>query len=661
MDSNRRNDDKSRKDVGSPLVKYNRHAMDMSPEELEKYWNTLEGLKKYILPVEDMINICRSNPLKRASILELKRVRAFLMNERSSPNPDLITNAKSLDLLGRQLEVLCKEVSKINDSSSNTPNVGVGVAPSSLTSFFSDSVAVPHSKRKLSHLKLGDEDIMDYESTTSGGVSTSSCSKVACVPTNHLRSIDPLHDEVKEALLLRTGKKSCTDISNSKCEASSGDKSSNSFFQKTSVSHERKFPRGSEVSHGHSKGWGPKHSSARKSRKRKVVKIKTVMGEVIDLKVRDSDTVQAVKERLAAIIDMPVHLQSFVYNGAELKDNRVRMDHLGISDGSSLTLVPSLQSGLVDSIPLDLHYRNANKRDVHQLELQGQAILNKLSEVPELKNMLFDKSTVLEIFPDENRIQVLVRTVGVPMTASQSKNGDSTGESENDKNANERITSSFNMDLDCDNIRSLSGTSTPNDSDGRMLDTGETNVDEDESSPATRSKREHNTLRDKMAGLRAKMQARKRAKTCKSYNDSQPKEDMNTTIVCEESVVPSHGVAAYKSTLTDSTVAKPYVTENVGVVESESLPEKNSSQYTNIEPTVEKTFSTPVSEIRKGSENVDSLSRTSTTSTPHTAIGVDRCHSCRAKLPFIRHACKCELFFCSSHRHDHECHYTYKQ
>ncbi|KNC82733.1 hypothetical protein SARC_04975 [Sphaeroforma arctica JP610] len=411
----------------------------------------------------------------------------------------------------------------------------------------------------------------------------------------------------------------------------------------------------------------------KRRRKRRTIKINTVMGEAFDLKVRDSDSIYNVKERLASVIDIPAHLQSLVYNGKELKDDQVRVDTLGISDGSSLTLVQKIQTGLIDSISLDVPYRQSFKSEAQQMELHGKAILEKLSEVPELKHMLSDQATIFEVFPDENGFQVLVRTTEASTSGLSTAASSSEVENRTDLNLDLSEDSGPGDTIDSGEIteadafkqellraRKAAFSSRGNISSGTELlsdrlfndpdidltvvrkafmedmdEIGKLKNKRKENEKDVAKSTEDTNTRDKMAELRKKMAQRKKRKDVESC---------------------SSDIETVKSNQNDKKVrysSDLKALEKIRKLEAgcEALPVQDK------ETTIDAEL--PVADVRENITSEDDTSAKIQKSNNISNSSTNRCFRCATKLPLVRHACKCEMFFCSLHKQDHECSHSY--
>ena len=65
--------------------------------------------------------------------------------------------------------------------------------------------------------------------------------------------------------------------------------------------------------------------------------VRTPSGKTITLAVESSDTVESTKRKIAAKDGLPVYRQSLVYNGREMRNERLLGDYL-VLDGSTLHL-----------------------------------------------------------------------------------------------------------------------------------------------------------------------------------------------------------------------------------------------------------------------------------------------------------------------------------
>lgn len=77
----------------------------------------------------------------------------------------------------------------------------------------------------------------------------------------------------------------------------------------------------------------------------KQVFIKTLSGKTITLEVKDSDTIQSIKDKIKDIEGIPAEQQRLVFNGKQLEDNNTIADY-GIQADSSIHLVLRLRGGL---------------------------------------------------------------------------------------------------------------------------------------------------------------------------------------------------------------------------------------------------------------------------------------------------------------------------
>lgn len=74
------------------------------------------------------------------------------------------------------------------------------------------------------------------------------------------------------------------------------------------------------------------------------VDLRTNMGGRYLLRVRDTDTIERIKVKIAARLDIPVRQQQLLYNGVELHDY-LTVPECGIMESSTITLIPKLSSG----------------------------------------------------------------------------------------------------------------------------------------------------------------------------------------------------------------------------------------------------------------------------------------------------------------------------
>ena len=74
------------------------------------------------------------------------------------------------------------------------------------------------------------------------------------------------------------------------------------------------------------------------------VDLRTNMGNRYLLRVRDTDTIERIKVKICARLDIPVRQQQLLMNGVELYNHQT-VPECGITDSTTLMLVPKLSSG----------------------------------------------------------------------------------------------------------------------------------------------------------------------------------------------------------------------------------------------------------------------------------------------------------------------------
>eukprot|EP00123_Amoebidium_parasiticum_P009008 comp19152_c0_seq1/m.21829 comp19152_c0_seq1/g.21829 ORF comp19152_c0_seq1/g.21829 comp19152_c0_seq1/m.21829 type:complete len:431 (-) comp19152_c0_seq1:295-1587(-) len=120
-----------------------------------------------------------------------------------------------------------------------------------------------------------------------------------------------------------------------------------------------------------------------KRSKRFRVYVRNSLGTVHEVKVRETDSVRRVKEKISMATDMLPQLIHLLFNGTELNDERATMGQIGVVEGNTLTVMPKLQSGqmeMVEGMPFNeesLYEKIMSQLSDKQMEELSSGTLNK--------------------------------------------------------------------------------------------------------------------------------------------------------------------------------------------------------------------------------------------------------------------------------------------
>lgn len=88
---------------------------------------------------------------------------------------------------------------------------------------------------------------------------------------------------------------------------------------------------------------------ARPARKYMYIHLQTPMGTCYRLRLRDGDTLLRIKVKVHAKTEIPITQQHLLFGNAEMKDDGRTAKEFGLSEGSTITLVPRLHAGPLHS------------------------------------------------------------------------------------------------------------------------------------------------------------------------------------------------------------------------------------------------------------------------------------------------------------------------
>jgi ubiquitin len=75
------------------------------------------------------------------------------------------------------------------------------------------------------------------------------------------------------------------------------------------------------------------------------IRVKTLVGRAINLRVEPADTVANLKEKLQAIAGVPHDHQRLIFNGKTLPDDRIVTQVINLRDGALIHMVLSMSGG----------------------------------------------------------------------------------------------------------------------------------------------------------------------------------------------------------------------------------------------------------------------------------------------------------------------------
>lgn len=75
------------------------------------------------------------------------------------------------------------------------------------------------------------------------------------------------------------------------------------------------------------------------------IRVKTLVGRAINLRVEPADTVASLKEKLQAIAGVPHDHQRLIFNGKTLPDDRIVTQVVDLRDGALIHMVLSMSGG----------------------------------------------------------------------------------------------------------------------------------------------------------------------------------------------------------------------------------------------------------------------------------------------------------------------------
>lgn len=88
---------------------------------------------------------------------------------------------------------------------------------------------------------------------------------------------------------------------------------------------------------------------SRPARKYMYIHLQTPMGTCYRLRLRDGDTLLRIKVKVHAKTEIPITQQHLLLGNAEMKDDARTAKEYGLSEGSTITLVPRLHTGPIHS------------------------------------------------------------------------------------------------------------------------------------------------------------------------------------------------------------------------------------------------------------------------------------------------------------------------